>query len=169
MMSFSPGMGSRGATNLELIGTLDARPLQLRQLRERVLFGRRRELALASSRRERHASKISACRLWFLARFGLWCTTTGGGGGGRASEGWPTLRAWGLTKPRLPVLTVRLWQEATATCVLRERMHSFWQRLNAVFFYALSVLGFLAFAAAGTTYWHKPTPSVSISLKKIML
>jgi len=48
-------------------------------------------------------------------------------------------------------------------------MHSFWQRLNAIFFYALSVLGFLAFAAAGTTYWHAADPRVSISLKKIML
>ena len=34
-------------------------------------------------------------------------------------------------------------------------MHTFWQRLNAIFFYALSVLGFLAFIAAGTTYFHK--------------
>lgn len=48
-------------------------------------------------------------------------------------------------------------------------MHSFWQRLNAIFFFALSVLGFLAFAAAGTTYWHTAQPRVSVSLKKIML
>ena len=48
-------------------------------------------------------------------------------------------------------------------------MHSFWQRLNSVFFYALSVLGFLAFAAAGTTYWHQADPRISLSLKKIML
>ncbi len=48
-------------------------------------------------------------------------------------------------------------------------MHSFWQRLNAIFFYTLSVLGFLAFAAAGTTYWHSAVPKVSVSLKKIML
>ena len=45
-------------------------------------------------------------------------------------------------------------------------MHSFWQRLNAIFFYTLSVLGFLAFMAAGTTYWHKPDPRISLSLKK---
>lgn len=48
-------------------------------------------------------------------------------------------------------------------------MHSFWQRLNAIFFYSLSVLGFLAFMAAGTTYWHGADPRVSVSLKKIML
>ena len=48
-------------------------------------------------------------------------------------------------------------------------MHSFWQRLNAIFFYTLSVLGFLAFMAAGTTHWHVAEPRVSISLKKIML
>jgi len=48
-------------------------------------------------------------------------------------------------------------------------MHSFWQRLNAIFFYTLSVLGFLAFAAAGTTYWHTAEPRVSLSLKKVML
>ena len=48
-------------------------------------------------------------------------------------------------------------------------MHSFWQRLNAIFFYTLSVLGFLAFAAAGTTFWHTDDPKVSVSLKKIML
>ena len=48
-------------------------------------------------------------------------------------------------------------------------MHSFWQRLNAIFFYTLSVLGFLAFAAAGTTYWHTPDPRISLSLKKILL
>ena len=48
-------------------------------------------------------------------------------------------------------------------------MHSFWQRLNAIFFYTLSVLGFLAFAAAGTTYWHAADPKISVSLKKLML
>lgn len=48
-------------------------------------------------------------------------------------------------------------------------MHSFWQRLNAIFFYSLSVLGFLAFAAAGTTFWHESDPKINISLKKIML
>jgi len=48
-------------------------------------------------------------------------------------------------------------------------MHSFWQRLNALFFYALYVLGFLSFAAAAATYWHSPEPRVSLSLKKIML
>ena len=46
---------------------------------------------------------------------------------------------------------------------------SFWQRLNALFFYALSVLGFLAFMAAGTTYWHQPDPRIQLSLKKQML
>ena len=35
-------------------------------------------------------------------------------------------------------------------------MHSFWQRLNAIFFYTLSVLGFLAFLAAGLG-WNPPT------------
>ena len=48
-------------------------------------------------------------------------------------------------------------------------MHSFWQRLNAIFFYTLSVLGFLAFMAAGTTHWHTAEPAVTVSLKKIML
>ena len=48
-------------------------------------------------------------------------------------------------------------------------MHSFWQRLNALFFYTLSYLGFLAFAAAGTTYLHQPDPRINLSLKKIML
>ena len=48
-------------------------------------------------------------------------------------------------------------------------MHSFWQRLNAIFFYTLSVLGFLSFAAAGTTFWHRAEPRVSVSLNKILL
>ena len=48
-------------------------------------------------------------------------------------------------------------------------MHSFWQRLNAIFFYALSVLGFLAFTAAGSTYFHEADPRISLSVKKIML
>ena len=33
-------------------------------------------------------------------------------------------------------------------------MHSFWQRLNALFFYTLSVLGFLAFMGAGARHVH---------------
>ena len=41
-------------------------------------------------------------------------------------------------------------------------MHSFWQRLNAIFFYTLSVLGFLSFAAAGTTYGHAADPRASL-------
>ena len=48
-------------------------------------------------------------------------------------------------------------------------MHSFWQRLNALFFYALSVLGFLSFMAAGTTYWHKSDPKIELNLAKISL
>ena len=40
---------------------------------------------------------------------------------------------------------------------------------HAIFFYTLSVLGFLAFAAAGTTYWHAADPKISVSLKKLML
>ena len=48
-------------------------------------------------------------------------------------------------------------------------MHSFWQRLNAIFFFALSVLGFLSFAAAGSTCWHQSDPRISLSLKKLML
>lgn len=48
-------------------------------------------------------------------------------------------------------------------------MHSFWQRLNAIFFFTLSVLGFLAFAAAGTTYWHTSDPKINLSLNKILL
>lgn len=48
-------------------------------------------------------------------------------------------------------------------------MHSFWQRLNAIFFYSLSVLGFLSFLAAGTTYWHVAAPVVDLKLQKIML
>ena len=48
-------------------------------------------------------------------------------------------------------------------------MHSFWQRLNAIFFYTLSVLGFLSFMAAGTTYWHVATPEITLSLEKILL
>jgi len=48
-------------------------------------------------------------------------------------------------------------------------MHSFWQRLNAVFFYSLSMLGFLAFMAAGATYWHTAEPKINVSLKKIIL
>jgi hypothetical protein len=45
-------------------------------------------------------------------------------------------------------------------------MHSFWQRLNAIFFFALSVLGFLSFLGAGMTYWHVSTPR---TLEKIVL
>lgn len=48
-------------------------------------------------------------------------------------------------------------------------MHSFWQRLNAIFFYALSVLGFLSFMAAGTSYWHQSNPQVNINLERILL
>ena len=54
-------------------------------------------------------------------------------------------------------------------CPCDDVMHSFWQRLNALFFYTLSYLGFLAFAAAGTTYFHQPDPRINLSLKKIML
>ena len=48
-------------------------------------------------------------------------------------------------------------------------MHSFWQRLNALFFYALSVLGFLSFMAAGTTYWHTADPKIELKLEKLLL
>ena len=48
-------------------------------------------------------------------------------------------------------------------------MHSFWQRLNALFFYALSVLGFLSFMGAGTTYWHVSDPTVELTLERILL
>mmetsp|Transcript_28356 Transcript_28356/g.47065 ORF Transcript_28356/g.47065 Transcript_28356/m.47065 type:complete len:171 (+) Transcript_28356:74-586(+) len=48
-------------------------------------------------------------------------------------------------------------------------MHSFWQRLNAIFFYTLSVLGFLSFMAAGTTYWHEAQPAVELRLERILL
>lgn len=48
-------------------------------------------------------------------------------------------------------------------------MHSFWQRLNALFFYTLSVLGFLSFMAAGTTYWHKADPKIDLKVEKILL
>ncbi|KAG8467418.1 hypothetical protein KFE25_000734 [Diacronema lutheri] len=52
-------------------------------------------------------------------------------------------------------------------------MHTFWQRVNAIFFYALSVLGFLALLCAGTTYFHTAHPDVQLgldraSLRKIM-
>jgi hypothetical protein len=48
-------------------------------------------------------------------------------------------------------------------------MHSFWQRLNAIFFFALSVLGFLSFLGAGMTYWHVSTPRIELTLEKIVL
>ena len=48
-------------------------------------------------------------------------------------------------------------------------MHSFWQRLNAIFFFALSVLGFLSFLGAGMTYWHVSTPRIELTLEKILL
>ena len=48
-------------------------------------------------------------------------------------------------------------------------MHSFWQRLNALFFYALSVLGFLSFMGAGTTYWHASDPTIELTLERILL
>ena len=48
-------------------------------------------------------------------------------------------------------------------------MHSFWQRLNALFFYALSVLGFLSFMGAGTTYWHVSNPKIELTLERILL
>ena len=51
----------------------------------------------------------------------------------------------------------------------RADMHSFWQRLNAIFFYTLSVLGFLSFMAAGTTYWHRADPKIDLKLEKILL
>lgn len=46
---------------------------------------------------------------------------------------------------------------------------SFWQRLNALFFYTLSVLGFLAFMAAASTYFHKPEPVIELKLERILL
>ena len=46
---------------------------------------------------------------------------------------------------------------------------SFWQRLNALFFYTLSCLGAFAFLAAATTYFHEAEPRVSLQLERIML
>ena len=48
-------------------------------------------------------------------------------------------------------------------------MHSFWQRLNTIFFFSLSTLGFFAFLAAGTTVYHEPRIAPSIDVKKIIL
>ena len=48
-------------------------------------------------------------------------------------------------------------------------MHSFWQRLNAIFFFALSGLGFLSFIGAGMTYWHVSTPRIELTLEKIVM
>ena len=48
-------------------------------------------------------------------------------------------------------------------------MHSFWQRLNAIFFFTLSCLGFLSFLGAGMTYWHVSDPRIELSLEKIVL
>ena len=48
-------------------------------------------------------------------------------------------------------------------------MHSFWQRLNAIFFFALSVLGFLSFLGAGTTYWHVPHPRIDLKVDRVVL
>ena len=48
-------------------------------------------------------------------------------------------------------------------------MHSFWQRLNAIFFFTLSVLGFCCFLAAGTTYWHVADPQIELKLERILL
>ena len=48
-------------------------------------------------------------------------------------------------------------------------MFSFWQRLNAIFFFALSVLGFLSFLGAGMTYWHVSSPRIELTLEKILL
>jgi signal peptidase complex subunit 3 len=48
-------------------------------------------------------------------------------------------------------------------------MHSFWQRLNAIFFFTLSMLGFLAFLSAMVSYGHTPTPQVEMRLERILL
>jgi hypothetical protein len=48
-------------------------------------------------------------------------------------------------------------------------MHTFWQRVNAIFFYALSVLGFLALLCAGTTYFHAAHPEVELGLDRASL
>lgn len=48
-------------------------------------------------------------------------------------------------------------------------MHTFWQRVNAIFFYALSVLGFLALLCAGTTYFHTAHPDVQLGLDRASL
>jgi hypothetical protein len=46
---------------------------------------------------------------------------------------------------------------------------SFWQRLNALFFYTLSVLGFLAFMAAVPTHFHQAEPKIELRLERILL
>ena len=48
-------------------------------------------------------------------------------------------------------------------------MHSFWQRLNAIFFFTLSVLGFLSFLGAGTTYWHVAHPTIDLTVQRVVL
>ena len=68
-----------------------------------------------------------------------------------------------------PCDTLGLRGAERAACRSSSAMHSFWQRLNALFFYALSVLGFLSFMAAGTTYWHKSDPKIELNLAKISL
>lgn len=52
---------------------------------------------------------------------------------------------------------------------LRFVPRSFWQRLNALFFYTLSVLGFLAFMAAVSTHFHRAEPKVELKLERILL
>ena len=48
-------------------------------------------------------------------------------------------------------------------------MFSFWQRLNAIFFFALSALGFLSFLGAGMAYWHVSSPRIELTLEKVLL
>jgi|EP00908_Phaeocystis_cordata_P012452 signal peptidase complex subunit 3 len=48
-------------------------------------------------------------------------------------------------------------------------MHSFWQRLNAIFFFTLSALGFLSFLGAGTTYWHVAHPTIDLTVQRVVL
>ena len=48
-------------------------------------------------------------------------------------------------------------------------MHTYFQRLNHVFFFSLSCLGAFAFLAAATTIGHHPQPVVKLDVPKVML
>jgi hypothetical protein len=46
-------------------------------------------------------------------------------------------------------------------------MHSFWSRLNAVIFFGLYVLGFLASLCAFSTYNHFPDPTAQLKVNTL--